>query len=444
MAATLPPGPRAPSIVNVARFARRPLDALLGWQERYGDVVTVPMAGFGIGVYVGEPEAIRELFTGDQSDLLAGEANAILEPVLGPHSVLVLDGPAHLRQRRLLLPPFQGSHVNEYRERHPRGGPARGRPAGSRAAAGPARADARRHLRGDLPGRLRRDRSVRVERLRDGAHGGDRHRDDLPGARVHARRPRRVEPGRQAGTAGCAPPTSCCARRSSCAGTSPTSRSAPTCCRSCCARATRTAADDRPRAARRAVHDARRGSRDDRRPAWRSRWSCCFATRTCSSGCATSWTAATTATSTRWSRRRCACGRSSTPCKRKLTKPRTVAGWDLPAGIKVYPAIVLVHHREDLYPRAKEFRPERFLDEGAESYTWLPFGGGIRRCIGAALAQAEMAEVLRVIVGRDRAGARRARTPTRWSCAGSRSCPSTACRWRSSARPGAKKFPIAG
>jgi cytochrome P450 len=54
--------------------------------------------------------------------------------------------------------------------------------------------------------------------------------------------------------------------------------------------------------------------------------------------------------------------------------------------------------REDLYPRPREFRPERFVDEGAESYTWLPFGGGIRRCIGAALAMAEMAEVLRVAV----------------------------------------------
>jgi cytochrome P450 len=82
--------------------------------------------------------------------------------------------------------------------------------------------------------------------------------------------------------------------------------------------------------------------------------------------------------------------------ERTLTVPRTVAGWELPAGIKVYPGIALVHMREDLYPRPHEFRPERFLDEGAESYSWLPFGGGIRRCIGAALAQAEMAEVLRV------------------------------------------------
>jgi cytochrome P450 len=84
--------------------------------------------------------------------------------------------------------------------------------------------------------------------------------------------------------------------------------------------------------------------------------------------------------------------------ERTLTAPRTVAGWQLPAGVKVYPGIALVHMREDLYPRAREFRPERFLEEGAESYSWLPFGGGIRRCIGAALAQAEMAEVLRIAV----------------------------------------------
>jgi cytochrome P450 family 135 len=84
--------------------------------------------------------------------------------------------------------------------------------------------------------------------------------------------------------------------------------------------------------------------------------------------------------------------------ERTLTAPRRVAGWELPAGIKVYPGIALVHMRQDLYPDARAFRPERFAENGAESYTWLPFGGGIRRCIGAALAQAEMAEVLRVAV----------------------------------------------
>jgi cytochrome P450 len=87
-------------------------------------------------------------------------------------------------------------------------------------------------------------------------------------------------------------------------------------------------------------------------------------------------------------------------CERTLKAPRTVAGWDLPEGMRVYPGIALVHHRSDLYPQPEQFRPERFLEEGAESYSWLPFGGGIRRCIGAALAQAEMAEVLRVVLER--------------------------------------------
>src|SRR5918999_5925172 len=88
----LPPGPRSPAVVNAVRFARRPLGMLAMWHARYGDVFTVRMTGFGTGVYVVDPDAIRELFTGDQSDLLAGEANSFLEPVLGPHSVLVLDG----------------------------------------------------------------------------------------------------------------------------------------------------------------------------------------------------------------------------------------------------------------------------------------------------------------------------------------------------------------
>src|ERR1700751_5375044 len=112
----LPPGPRAPGLVNLVRFGRRPLELLRAWHARYGDLITVRMTGFGTGVYVADPDAIRQLFTGDQSDLRAGEANSFMEPVLGPHSVLVLDGRAHLRQRKLLLPPFQGSRVAAFRE----------------------------------------------------------------------------------------------------------------------------------------------------------------------------------------------------------------------------------------------------------------------------------------------------------------------------------------
>src|SRR5204863_9651069 len=76
---------------------------------------TVKIVGFGKGVYVADPHAIKELFTGDQSDLLAGKANSFLAPIIGYHSVLVLDGREHLRQRRLLLPPFQGARVAGFR-----------------------------------------------------------------------------------------------------------------------------------------------------------------------------------------------------------------------------------------------------------------------------------------------------------------------------------------
>jgi cytochrome P450 len=86
--------------------------------------------------------------------------------------------------------------------------------------------------------------------------------------------------------------------------------------------------------------------------------------------------------------------------ERTLTRPRTIGGWELQPGVKVYPGIALVHHRADLYPEPDAFRPERFLDGEAESYSWLPFGGGIRRCIGAALAQTEMTEVLSVLAAR--------------------------------------------
>src|SRR4051812_21157167 len=112
---TLPPGPRTPAVVNTLRFVRKPLEMLEQWGARYGDAFTVKIVGFGKGVYVADPHAIKELFTGDQSDLLAGRANSFLAPIIGYHSVLVLDGPEHLRQRRLLLPPFQGSRVAGFR-----------------------------------------------------------------------------------------------------------------------------------------------------------------------------------------------------------------------------------------------------------------------------------------------------------------------------------------
>jgi cytochrome P450 family 135 len=83
---------------------------------------------------------------------------------------------------------------------------------------------------------------------------------------------------------------------------------------------------------------------------------------------------------------------------RKLTRPQTVAGYELPAGVRVAPSIHLIHRREELYPEPAAFRPERWLGVRPNPYKFLPFGGGVRRCLGASFAETEMRAVLAAIV----------------------------------------------
>ena len=83
---------------------------------------------------------------------------------------------------------------------------------------------------------------------------------------------------------------------------------------------------------------------------------------------------------------------------RYTVKPITVGGFDYPEGICLVPNAYLVHHDADIYPDPYAFRPERFLDEGPGTYTWIPFGGGRRRCLGASFAMAEMKLVLNTVL----------------------------------------------
>lgn len=80
--------------------------------------------------------------------------------------------------------------------------------------------------------------------------------------------------------------------------------------------------------------------------------------------------------------------------------PVQVAGYDFPADVALTPCIYLTHHREDLYPNSKQFRPERFLERQFSPYEYLPFGGSNRRCIGAAFALYEMKLALATILSR--------------------------------------------
>jgi cytochrome P450 len=393
----LPPGPRTPAVVNAVRFARRPLELLSAWHDRYGDVFTVRMTGFGTGVYVADPDAIRTLFTGDQSDLRAGEANSFMEPVLGRHSVLVLDGKEHLRQRKLLLPPFQGSRVAAFRD--------------------VIREVAERELATWQPG----TRLVLRERMRALTF------EVICRAVFGVTEPDRVARLRRTLVAVIdSNPIFmiASAARADLGPLSPGRRF-----------------KRRLRAADAVLHEEiqrRRGepnlaeradvlslllrARDeDGRPMSDSELRDELFTML-GAGHETTATALAFAFELLLRNPRVlarlrdelAAGEDAyldavvketlrlrpiiDAAERTLTEPRSVAGWELPAGVKVYPGIALVHMREDLYARARQFEPERFVGDGAESYSWLPFGGGIRRCIGAALAQAEMAEVLRLAV----------------------------------------------
>src|SRR5215204_7470561 len=96
---------------------------------------------------------------------------------------------------------------------------------------------------------------------------------------------------------------------------------------------------------------------------------------------------------------------------RRLQAPMTFGPWALPAGVHIAPSIYLLHRREDLYPEPAAFRPERFLGDAAPgTYEWIPFGGGVRRCLGASFALFEMkvvlTEALRAVRLRPEQGAR--------------------------------------
>src|SRR5215472_8959055 len=111
----LPNGPDYPRIVQAWLWLKKPTWFLDRCSRAYGDVFTMRLP-FGLNmVHIGRPELVKAVFGGDNDVLRAGEANAtILEPLVGPHSVLVLDGPEHLRQRKLILPAFHGDRMRSW------------------------------------------------------------------------------------------------------------------------------------------------------------------------------------------------------------------------------------------------------------------------------------------------------------------------------------------
>src|SRR3954454_19066063 len=113
---SLPPGPSWPPAAQTAAWIARPGPFMERARRRYGDVFTVRLAPVGTFVFVADPDLLKAVFTTGPDRLRAGEANVALEPVLGSRSVLLLDGAEHIRQRRLMLPPFHGERLRGYEQ----------------------------------------------------------------------------------------------------------------------------------------------------------------------------------------------------------------------------------------------------------------------------------------------------------------------------------------
>lgn len=110
----LPPGPTDAPVLQMLRWLRTPMPTLEAAVRSYGDTFTMRFPLSPPFVVFSDPAAVKEMFTGDPDELLAGEANVILRAVLGEHSLLLLDGERHLRERRLMLPPFHGERMRSY------------------------------------------------------------------------------------------------------------------------------------------------------------------------------------------------------------------------------------------------------------------------------------------------------------------------------------------
>ena len=111
----LPPGPKIPRLLQTYNWIFRPIPFMRECAKAYGDAFTIRMIGLPPMVFFSDPAAIKQVFTGDPEHLRAGQAQKrIFKPLVGSNSILLLDGARHKRERKLLLPPFHGERLRLY------------------------------------------------------------------------------------------------------------------------------------------------------------------------------------------------------------------------------------------------------------------------------------------------------------------------------------------
>ena len=109
-----PPGSSAPAIVQTARLLLRPVPFFEQCRERFGRTFTVRVLRAGRFVFISDPPSLKRLFGADRQNIVAPGRNVVLRPVMGAHSVLLLNDDEHLRRRRLMLPSFHGERMRAY------------------------------------------------------------------------------------------------------------------------------------------------------------------------------------------------------------------------------------------------------------------------------------------------------------------------------------------
>jgi cytochrome P450 len=396
----LPPGPPFPRAVQTAVWFRNAQRVLATCRARYGHTFQLQIAYEGTWVFVTRPDDVKKVFTADPKHLHAGEANRILYPVVGPNSLLLLDEDEHLEHRRLLLPPLHGKRMKEYGdsmvdiaaaeiETWPLGTPYKLRPRMQavtleiilRTVFGVREGERLEALRTELRrlldvvtnprqalflialgpekianfGPFRRildgvDRLIYEEIAAHREAGDLDEREDILSLMLQARH----EDG------------------------SPMSdRELRDELVTLLVAGHETTANALAWAVERLVrHPAKMARLTEEVAAGDDAYLKAVVQETLRLRPVISLV------------------------NRTLKAPFEVAGYELPEGVKVAPCIYLVHRDPEIYPDPDAFLPERFIDNPPGTYTWIPFGGGTRRCIGGAFAQFEMEVVLRELVRR--------------------------------------------
>jgi cytochrome P450 family 135 len=382
----LPPGPPEPAAIQMSEWIVRPTALLRRCHARYGEPFTLKINWSDAPmVFITDPADIKRVFAADQDVLRGGESSSVLEPFAGPRSILLLHGAEHLRQRRLMLPPFHGDALARWRD----------------AIAALAEAELDRWAPGQPVKALRRMQALTLEVILRVVFGaGD------PELRDAIRRtldmttsmPRLVAMS--------------LVRKP--VGPWLTFMRAVKRLDALIYERIDARVDDGS-----VLAVLRSARHEDGSPPSREELRDQLVTLLAAGH-------ETTAGALGWAIERLArhpdvlarvrAGDDAyldavikevlrvrpvlSIVARKTLAPFEVGGWTLPPGVHVTPCIYLTHRRPDLWEEPTAFRPERFLDGAPEPYTFIPFGGGTRRCLGAAFATLEMREVLKAVAAR--------------------------------------------